>query len=346
MKRMGNTLYITTQGSYLSKEGNCLLASRDDGGKTRVPLHNVDGIVCFGRVSVSPFLLGHCAENGVTVSWLTERGRFLARAEGPVSGNVRLRRAQYAATDDPARRARIARCVVAGKLANQRYVLMRALRDHGADAAGRIPAARLALEALMRRLRAPEGMAADVDTLRGWEGQGAHAYFKAFPALVRTADPALQFSGRVRRPPTDPVNALLSFFYTLLTHDARSALEGVGLDPQVGFLHRERPGRPSLALDLVEEFRPWFVDRLVLSLFNRGQLRASDFETSAGGAVSLKETARKAVLVAYQERKAEEVRHSFTDETLPVGLLWHMQARLLAMHLRGDLDAYPPFLAR
>jgi CRISPR-associated protein Cas1 len=346
MKRMGNTLYITSQGTYLSKEGDCLLAVRDDGGKTRVPLHKVDGVVCFGRVSVSPYLLGYCAEAGVTVSWLTEYGRFLARAEGPVSGNVRLRRAQYAVTDDPTRCQAIVRGVVAGKLANQRFVVLRALRDHGPDVEGRLPAAREALEALLRRLRATEGQTADVDALRGIEGQGARAYFAAFPALVRARDPAFLFPGRTRRPPTDPVNGLLSFLYTLLTHDARSALEGVGLDPQVGFLHRERPGRPSLALDLVEEFRPWFADRLALSLVNRGQLRSSDFETAATGAVTVSEAARKTVLVAYQERKAEEVRHPFTEETLPVGLLWHVQARLLAMHLRGDLDAYPPFLAR
>lgn len=346
MKQLGNTLYIASQGTYLAKDGDCLLATREDGGKTRVPLHKVDGVVCFGRISVSPFLLGHCVEVGVTVTWLTEHGRFLARAEGAVSGNVRLRRAQYAVTDDPARCATIVRSIVAGKLANQRYVVLRALRDHGADDGGRLPATREALEALLRRLHSPAGQAATVDELRGLEGQGANVYFAALPALLRARDPVFAFAGRVRRPPTDPVNALLSFIYTLTTHDARSALEGVGLDPQVGFLHRERPGRPSLALDLVEEFRAWFADRLVLSLVNRGQLRANDFETASTGAVTLTEEARKAVLVAYQERKAEEVRHPFTGETVAVGLLWHVQARLLAMHLRGDLDAYPPWLAR
>jgi CRISPR-associated protein Cas1 len=346
MKRLGNTLYIMSQGTYLSKEGDCLLVTREEGEKTLVPLHKVDGVMCFGRVSLSPFLLGHCAELGVTVTWLTERGRFLARAEGPVSGNVRLRRAQYAATDDPDRCATIVRGVVAGKLANQRFVVMRAMRDHGADEDGRLAAAREGLEAMLRRLRSPAGIAASVDELRGMEGQGASAYFAAFPALVRASDPAFAFSGRTRRPPTDPVNALLSFFYTLLTHDMRSALESVGLDPQVGFLHRERPGRPSLALDLVEEFRAWFADRLVLSLVNRGQVRAGDFETESLGAVLLKEEARKKVLVAYQERKAEEARHPFTGEKVAIGLLWHIQARLLAMHIRGDLDAYPPWLAR
>lgn len=342
MKRLGNTLYVTSQGSYLSKDGDCVLVTREDGGKTRVPLHNVDGIVGFGRVAASPFLLGACAEAGVTLIWLNEHGRFLARVEGPVSGNVRLRRAQYAAADDPAASADVARAVLTGKIANQRAVLLRARRDHGADAAGRIPAAIDSLAVSLRRLAA----VADQDVLRGVEGDAAAAYFAAFPALLRAEDPAFAFPGRARRPPTDPANALLSFVYTLLTHDARSALECVGLDPQVGFLHRERPGRPSLALDLVEEFRAWFADRLVLSLINRGQVRAADFQTGETGAVSLTDAARRTVLVAYQERKAEEIRHPFLAETCAVGLLWHAQARLLAMRLRGDLDAYPPFIVR
>lgn len=342
MKRLGNTLYITSQGSYLSKDGDCVLIVREDGGKTRVPLHNVDGVIGFGRVSASPFLLGACATAGVTLTWMTERGRFLARVEGPVSGNVRLRRAQYAATDDARTAADLARAMLTGKIANQRGVLLRARRDHGADAGGRISAAVDALAIALRRLEATPGL----DALRGVEGDAAAAYFAAFPALVRNEDPAFAFAGRVRRPPTDAVNCLLSFVYTLLTHDARSALEGVGLDPQVGFLHRERPGRPSLALDLVEEFRAWFADRLVLSLINRGQVRARDFLADEAGAVTLTEEARRTVLVAYQERKAEDIRHPFLEETCAVGLLWHAQARLLAMRLRGDLDAYPPFIAR
>lgn len=342
MKRLGNTLYVTSQGSYLSKDGDCVLIAREDGGKTRVPLHNVDGIVGFGRVSASPFLLGACAAAGVTLTWMTERGRFLARVEGPVSGNVRLRRAQYAAADDPMASADLARPVLTGKIANQRGVLLRARRDHGKDAAGRISAAIDALAIALRRLESTPGL----DTLRGVEGDAAAMYFAAFPALLRNEDPAFAFTGRVRRPPTDAVNCLLSFVYTLLTHDARSALEGVGLDPQVGFLHRERPGRPSLALDLVEEFRAWFADRLVLSLVNRSQVRARDFLADETGAMTLSDAARRTVLVAYQERKAEEIRHPFLEETCAVGLLWHAQARLLAMRLRGDLDAYPPFIAR
>lgn len=342
MRRLGNTLYITTQGSYLSKDGDCVTVSREGAGKTRVPLTSVDGIVCFGQVSVSPFLLGHCAEQGVCVSHLTENGRFLARVEGPVSGNVLLRRAQYRAADDPARRAAIVHSLVAGKVANQRHVLRRARRDHGEDAEGRLAEALRVLDGVLRRA-VPEG---GVDVLRGQEGEAARAYFSAFPVLVRAADPAFRFAGRVRRPPTDAINALLSFVYVLLTHDARGALEAVGLDPAVGFLHTERPGRPSLALDLMEEFRAWFADRLVLSLVNRGQVAARDFDTGPAGAVTLTDDGRRAVMVAYQERKREEVTHPFTGEKVAVGLLWFVQARLLAMHLRGDLDAYPPFLAK
>lgn len=343
MRRMGNTLYITSQGTWLSKEGDCVVVAREEGPKTRVPLSAVDGIVCFGRISLSPFLLGHAAENGVTISHLTENGRFLARVEGPVSGNVRLRRAQYRAADDAQAAGTIVRGVVAGKVHNQRHVLRRALRDHGADAQGLLVAGVERLDAALRRIRAAP---ADVepDSLRGIEGDAASAYFAAFPALLRSRE--FGFPGRRRRPPPDPVNALLSFVYVLLTHDARSALEAVGLDPAVGFLHRDRPGRPSLALDMVEEFRAWFADRLALSLVNRRQLGPGDFEAAETGAVALTEAGRKTVLVAYQERKREEVRHPYTGETQPVGLLWYAQARLLAMHLRGDIDAYPPFLAR
>lgn len=340
MHRLGNTLYVTSQGSWLGKEGDCVVVSRDDGPKTRVPLSAVDGIVCFGRVSLSPFLMGHAAESGVTISHFTENGRFLARVEGPVSGNVRLRRAQYRASDDAGACAGIVRAMVAAKIHNQRHVLRRGVRDHGADSALTGTIARL--DASLRAIRAEP--AADVDSLRGIEGSASQAYFEAFPQLIRRD--GFAFAGRVRRPPTDAVNALLSFLYVLLTHDARSALEAVGLDPAVGFLHRDRPGRPSLALDLIEEFRAWFADRLALSMINRGQVSPGDFETAASGAVSLGEAARRTVLIAYQERKREEIRHPFTGDTTPVGLLWHMQARVLATHLRGDLDAYPPFLAR
>jgi CRISP-associated protein Cas1 len=344
VRRLGNTLYVTTQGTYLSKEGECVRVTREDVPANQIPIHGVDGIVAFGRVSISPPLLGFCAERGVTISWFSEHGRFLARAEGPVSGNVLLRRAQYRATDTPEQAAAIARSIVIGKVVNQRSVLRRALRDHGtAMPAPDCDALGFAIDRLDRALTGL-GKRMTLDEVRGMEGDAARVYFSVFAALLR--DSSFTFSERLRRPPTDPVNALLSFIYALLTHDARSALEGVGLDPAVGFLHRDRPGRPSLALDLVEEFRAWFADRLVLSLINRRQVTPCDFITLEGGAVRLQDDARRTVLIAFQERKREALQHPFTGGRLVVGLLWHEQARLLAAHLRGDLDGYPPFISR
>jgi CRISPR-associated protein Cas1 len=253
-----------------------------------------------------------------------------------------LRRAQYRAADAP---AEIVRGFVLGKVANQRSVLMRGLRDHGGAMEER---ARGALERAVERqafiLRRAAHEAGGVEALRGAEGEAAQLYFSVFDHLIRVDDPALRFSGRSRRPPLDAVNALLSFLYTLLTHDCRSAAEGVGLDPAVGFLHRDRPGRPSLALDLMEELRPPLADRLALSLINRRQLTAADFERRDGGAVWLRDEARKTVLTAWQERKREERRHPFLDEAAPLGLVPHLQAQLLSRHLRGDLDAYPSWL--
>lgn len=344
VRRLGNTLYVTTQGAYLSKEGECVRIARDDLAPTQIPIHGVDGLVAFGRVSISPPLLGFCAERGVTISWFSEHGRFLARAEGPTRGNVLLRRAQYRTADSPDRAASIARSIVIGKVLNQRGVLRRALRDHG-DTLGEPDRFSIHRAAdYLDRILAGLGKDRQLDQIRGVEGDAARAYFAALPKLLR--DPSFSFNERVRRPPTDPVNALLSFVYAMLTHDARSAVEGVGLDPAVGFLHRDRPGRPSLALDLVEEFRAWFADRLVLTLINRKQLSATDFLKVQGGAVRLTDTARRTVLIAFQDRKREELQHPFTGERLQIGLLLHEQARLLAAYLRGDLDGYPPFVAR
>ncbi len=343
MRRLGNTLYVTSQGTLLSRQGEAIRVGREGVAPVLVPIHGVDGILCFGGVTVTPPLLGHCAEAGVTVTWLSENGRFLARAEGPVSGNVLLRKAQYRASED-GRGTAVARAMVIGKVANQRHVLRRFLRDHQATApADAVADIDAAVDRLGRVLRSLE-RDLSLDSLRGLEGEGAAAYFATFGRMIRVD--GFGFAGRVRRPPTDPVNALLSFVYTLLTHDARSALEGVGLDPAVGFLHRDRPGRPGLALDLVEEVRAWFADRRVLSLLNRRQLGPGDFRAEPGGAVLLDEAGRKTVLVAYQERKREEMVHPFTGERLMLGLLWHEQARLLAACLRGDLDAYPPFAVR
>ncbi|VGO14203.1 CRISPR-associated endonuclease Cas1 [Pontiella desulfatans] len=340
MKKHLNTLYVTTQNAYLHKEGQSVVVNVEKETRLRVPVHTLDGIVCFGAVSMSPFLMHHCAESNVAVSFLSQYGKFLARIQGPVSGNVLLRRGQYRIADDPDATAAIARNMLVGKLANARAVLRRALRDHGEN--DPLKKAESRLTQYLRRLETPM----PIDELRGNEGEAAASYFAAFPQLVTVNEEAFAFTGRNRRPPTDPVNAMLSFAYTLLVHDCRSALEGVGLDPQVGYLHALRPGRPSLALDLMEEFRALLADRLVLSLINRRQIQPKDFNDSAGGAVAMTDSARKTLLATWQKRKQEEITHPYLEEKCKVGLLPHLQAQLLARHLRGDLEAYPPFIWR
>lgn len=341
MKKLLNTLYVTTEGASLRKDGENLVADVEGAEKARVPLHMLASVVAFGSIYLSPPLIQACAAAGITIVLLDRVGRFQARIEGPVAGNVLLRRAQYKASDAP---DEIVRSVVTGKISNQRAVLMRALRDYGGEFP---PAARAALSAAverMARILRRVGLGNEpADLLRGAEGEAANLYFGVFGHLVRSPDAALSFRFRSRRPPLDPVNALLSFLYTLLTHDCRSAAEAIGLDPAIGFLHRDRPGRPSLALDLMEELRPVLADRLALSLINRRQLREKDFESRDGGAVSLNDDGRRNVLAAWQERKREERRHPFLDEAAPLGLVPYLQAQLLARHLRGDLDAYPPW---
>lgn len=344
MRRMLNTIYVTSEDAWLRKDGANLVVEVDGAERGRAPLHMLDGIVSFGRPGASPALLAACAEAGITLSHLDPNGRFLARVEGPRTGNVLLRRAQFRASEDDGRSVPIVRGIVAAKAANQRTVIRRALRDHGAA----MPAQqREVLEAAERRLTDAARRtltASSVDLLRGIEGEAAQVYFGAFAPLLRTDAPAFAFAGRSRRPPLDRVNALLSFVYALLGHDCRSALETHGLDPQVGFLHADRPGRASLALDLMEELRPVLADRLALSLINRRQLAADDFVVEEGGGVRLRDDARKRVLIAWQERKREELTHPFLGETLPLGLVAHVQAQLLARHLRGDLDGYPAFI--
>lgn len=344
MRRQLNTLYVTTEGAWLRKDGANIVMEVDGEIRARLPAHMLESVVCLGRVLMSPALMGHCAEAGICVSFLTPNGRFQARMEGPVSGNVLLRREQYRRTDDPARCADVVRNLLIGKVHNQRTVLGRGLRDHGEKMEAE---ARTALTHAHRRLgRIAASLLREPATavLRGLEGEAAQAYFGVFDHLIRVPQAALRFQGRSRRPPLDAVNALLSFLYTLLTHDCRSAIETVGLDPAVGFLHRDRPGRPSLALDLMEELRPMLADRLALSLINLRQLAEHDFRTMDSGAVLLAEDARKTVLTAYQERKRQAVHHAFLGEKLDIGLLPFVQAQLLARHLRGDLDAYPSLL--
>ncbi|MEZ5847962.1 MAG: type I-C CRISPR-associated endonuclease Cas1c [Geminicoccaceae bacterium] len=342
MKKLLNTVYVTTEGCALKKDGENMVAEIEGAERSRVPLHMLASVVAFGPVYLSPALIGACATAGITIVLLERNGRFQARIEGPVAGNVLLRRAQYAISETP---TEIIRALVVGKVANQRAVLLRHVRDHGEEASAEgVTAVRAAAERLARILRRAELKDKDESSLRGSEGEAAAQYFAVFNELVRSPDPEFAWTGRSRRPPLDPLNALLSFLYTLLTHDCRSAAESVGLDPAVGFLHRDRPGRPSLALDLMEELRPILADRLALSLVNRRQLRARDFVIRDGGAVLLTDDARHTVLSAWQERKKSERQHPFIGEKAPLGLVPYLQAQLLARHLRGDLDAYPPWL--
>ena len=341
MKKHLNTLFVTTQGAYLAKEGETVLVRIEKETRLRVPIHTIGGIVCFGNITCSPFLMGFCAERDVAVSFLTERGRFLARVQGPVSGNVLLRREQYRRADDMNVSAHMARSVLTGKLANCRTVLQRALRDHSSKLnAEEVRAASNKIGHSLARLQSD----LPLDVMRGIEGDAAHTYFNIFDHLIISQKKDFVFHERNRRPPLDRVNCLLSFMYTLVLHDVRSALEAVGLDSAVGFLHRDRPGRPGLALDMMEEFRPFMADRLTLSLINLNQVRANGFKEMESGAVLMDDETRKTVLVAYQKRKQDEILHPFLEERVSIGLLFHMQALLMARCLRGDLDGYPPFI--
>lgn len=344
MRRHLNTIYVTSENAWLRKDGANIVVEVEGAERGRAPLHMIGGVVCFGRPGASPALMAACAEAGISLSFLTPHGKFLARVEGPRTGNVLLRRTQHRVADDPARAVPIVRGIVTAKAANQRTVLRRAVRDHGErmDETARVQmeAAEQRLSHIARRAAAAD----DVATLRGHEGDAAAVYFSAFNAMIQGDRAAFFFNGRSRRPPLDRVNALMSFLYAMLGHDCRSALESVGLDPQVGFLHADRPGRASLSLDLMEELRPVLADRLALTLINRKQLNAKDFTVDEGGAVTLTENGRKTVLVAWQDRKKRELRHPFLSESMAMGLVAHVQALLLARHLRGDLDGYPSFI--
>jgi len=338
MKKLLNTLYITRQQTYLHKERETVVIKQGDEKLGQFPSLSLSGILCFGQVSISPFLMAYCAEKGIGISFYTEYGRFLARVQGKQTGNVLLRRAQYRWADNPEQSASVARLMVAAKIANSRAILLRELRNHGANPAIQSVASQLA--ASLRRVR----NASAVDEIMGMEGDAAASYFSIFNELLRGS--GFAFGGRVRRPPTDPVNALLSFVYSLVTQECVSALYGVGLDPFVGFLHKDRPGRSSLALDLLEEFRSAWAERFVLTLINRRQIQLNDFITEGSGAVRLKDEARKRLLVSYQDRKRVEVMHPYLEESVPIGLLPHCQAMLLARHIRGDTKLYTPFLVK
>ncbi|WP_435020763.1 type I-C CRISPR-associated endonuclease Cas1c [Tundrisphaera sp. TA3] len=344
MKTHLNTLYVMTQGTYLGKKGETVQVR--DRGKVlaQLPLNNLEGIVCFGRVACSPSLLGACAERGVAVSLLTERGRFLASVRGFSHGNVLLRRQQYRLADRPESAIDVSRRIATAKVTNSRSVLLRGARDSGGDASRTEVLDRAAgrLAASVQGLRD----ASAIDQIRGLEGEAATHYFGAFNALLSpsASAEAFQFQGRSRRPPLDRINALLSFLYTLLLHDARAACESVGLDSCVGFLHADRSGKPSLALDLMEEFRAPIADRLAFSMINRRQIDAGGFKVQENGAVEMNDATRKAILAAYQQRKREALTHPVLGEPTTIGLLLHLQALLMARWIRGDVESYYPFL--
>jgi CRISPR-associated protein Cas1 len=343
MRQLQNTLYVMTQGSYLHLERETLKLDIEKQTRLRVPMHHIGGVVLFGNVMVSPFALHRCAEDGRSVVMLTEQGRFKARLEGPQSGNVLLRRAQHQLLDDEPRVLELIRAVLAGKLQNCRAVLLRGAREAATEEnVKRLKLAANSLAASLRALR----KAASADALRGVEGQAGREYFNAFNALLRCHQDAFAMCGRNRRPPRDRINALLSFLYALLTNECVSAVESVGLDPQVGYLHVLRPGRPALALDLMEEFRPLLADRLALTLINRQQIGVKDFEMRPGGAVQLSDGVRGTVLKAWQQRKQDEIQHKVLGQKVPIGLLPMLQARLLARFIRGESDCYEPFMPR
>lgn len=340
MKKLANVLYVTTPEAYLALDGENVVIRKDDQVAMRLPLHNLENIVCFSYLGASPALMGACADRQIGLCYLTPNGRFLARVSGKVQGNVLLRKRQYATSEDDAQCTAIAASFVLGKIANCRAVLQRGLRDH----ALLINAERVThvLHGMKQALTAVRACQSTSDLI-GHEGSAAKLYFSVLGDLVLQQREAFAFEGRSRRPPQDNFNALLSFLYTLLTNEVSSALETVGLDPYVGFLHRDRPGRPSLALDMIEELRPVLADRLALTLINRRQITGDGFVQKESGGVLMDDDTRKAVLQAWQERKKTEITHPYLKEKMPLGLLPHVQALLLARHLRGDLDAYPPY---
>ena len=338
-----NTLYVSTQGAHVHVDHRTLKVEADGATLLRVPVHHLGAVVCFGRVSVSPAAMAQCAEDQRDLVFLSRSGRFRAKVVGPTSGNVLLRLAQHEAYQNHERSAAIARNIVAAKVQNGRSLLMREARQT------KETESEVELRQAAKYMADTIGNLEKADTLneiRGNEGRAGAVYFSAFDHLIRVLDPAFKFDGRNRRPPRDPVNAMLSFLYALVRAECQAACEGVGLDPQIGFLHAVRPGRPSLALDLMEEFRSFLADRLALTLINRRQLNSEHFETSLCGGVSLTEEGRKTLLTTYQKRKAEEITHPVAQRKTPIGLLPHLQARLLARHLRGDLKHYPAFVAR
>jgi len=343
MHQLLNTLYVTTPEAYVRLDHETLRVEVEGTTKLQIPLHHIGGLVCFGDVLISPAVLHRCADDGRSVVLLDRNGRFKGRLEGPVSGNVLLRKAQYEAINNLQRTLAIARSLVAGKIQNTRQIVQRAAREtEDLQDAAQLKDTAQALAITLEQVATTE----DLDQLRGFEGEAARRHFSTFTCMVREDRETFQLNGRNRRPPRDPTNALLSFLYAVLLSDCVAAAEGVGLDPQMGFLHTLRPGRPALGLDLMEELRSVIAERLALTLINRRQVNAKHFVERPGGALYLNDDGRKEVIVAYQKRKQEEVQHPVLEQKVPVGLIPHVQARLLARVLRGDMETYLPFISR
>jgi CRISPR-associated protein Cas1 len=340
MRKLLNTLYVTTPDAYLARDGENLVVRVDNEEKFRIPIHNLEGVVCFGYMGASPHLMRLCSENNVGLSFLTPSGKFLARVSGRVRGNVLLRRTQYRKADNRLESLEISKSFIIGKIVNCRTLLGRGIRDHSAvidcDRVGGVDA--LLIENLLKIEDCDSA-----DTLRGIEGNCAKFYFVALDDLILRQKDVFYMHERNRRPPLDNMNTLLSFLYTLLAHDVESALETVGLDPYVGFFHTDRPGRPGLALDMMEELRPYMADRLALNLVNLNQVNGDDFYKKENGGVIMKDDGRKTVIAAWQKRKQDMITHPYLNEKIPIGLLPYVQAMLMARFLRGDIDGYPPF---
>lgn len=343
MRKLLNTLYVTTPEAHLGRERENVLIYIDDEVRFRIPIHNLEGIVTFGYTGASPALMYLCASRGVALSFLSRSGRLLAKVASPVQGNVLLRKRQYELSDEPQITLELARSFVWGKLLNSRTNLRRFLRDHKErEGIQAIDQAARTLTSQIDKLFNVDSL----DVLRGIEGEAARTYYSVFNNLILDNKDTFFFNGRSRRPPLDRTNAVLSFLYSLLAHDCAAALETVGLDPQVGYLHRMRPGRSSLALDLMEELRPYLVDRLTLTLINTNQIDEKDFIIKESGGILMTDDGRKKIINAWQTRKQQEVTHLYLEEKFEVGLIPYAQAMLLARFIRGDIDGYPPFLMK
>lgn len=339
MKKHLNTLYITSDDAYVRKERETFVVEINNQKVFQAPIQSIENIVCFGFKALTPQIMAFCAENNVGISYLSEYGKFLARVYGAQQGNVLLRKAQYAISENELESLKIAKPILAAKVSNYRNLLLRHQRNHPDNCSDAVTTSSDIMGSRLNNIQ----NTVTLDELRGYEGECANLYFGALSSLITAQQEDFKFEQRTKRPPLDPANALLSFLYAILANDVRSALETVGLDPQVGFLHQDRPGRPSLALDIMEEFRAYLGDRVMLNLINLKQVTIKDFDIRESGEVRMSDEARKTLLTTYQKKKQEEITHPFLGEKMTIGLLPHIQAQLLARYIRGDIENYPPF---